>query len=790
MHKDAIDSRIKELELELSNLKSGIKATKEATKLTLEETNDKLLSLANNIFGYIAYINADSLTYEFVNDMYAKSFGISREKIIGSHLREVIGEKNYQFALKYINKAKSGESVSYENTLETGSEKRWLQVNYSPVIDSNSKVIGIALVSYDITGHKQEEIALQESEKKYRLVVENIGEGIGFVNPDEEFVIINSAAERIFGVGKGELHGKNLKEFLSEEQYMHILNQTKIRNKGQSSNYEFELTRLDGKKRNVIITAVPQFDDNEKFIGTHGIFRDITEQKQVELALMESEEKYSKAFLTSPYAFTITSAEDGKFSEVNDAFTSVSGFTREEVIDKSAVELNMWVDKEEQKWVISTLLEGRDVVGKEFLFKRKNGEIITTLFYAKIIHIKNKTHVLSIINDITKRKQAEFELIKAKEKAEESERLKSAFLANMSHEIRTPMNGIIGFAELLKDAKLTEEERQDYVQTIQISSERMLNTINNIIDISKIESKMIEINIKESNINNQIEFLYKFFKPEVESKGVQFFFKNSLPLKEGIIKTDHEKVYAVLTNLIKNAIKFTNEGSIEFGYEKKGKYLEFFVKDTGIGISETYMKIIFERFRQGSDSLDRNYEGSGLGLSISKSYVEMLEGKIWVESEVRKGSIFYFTIPYNAVPEEESAIKNAVNEEDKEVEIKKLKILVAEDDEISYRLLTRMLQKISKEVIHANTGFEAVVACRNNPDIDLILMDIKMPDMDGYETTLQIRQFNKDVIIIAQTAYGFSSDREKAIESGCNDYISKPINNALLNNMIKKHCNK
>ena len=190
------------------------------------------------------------------------------------------------------------------------------------------------------------------------------------------------------------------------------------------------------------------------------------------------------------------------------------------------------------------------------------------------------------IIDITKRKQSELELIKAKEKAEESDRLKSAFLTNMSHEIRTPMNGILGFAELLKEPNLTSDEQQDYIQTIQISGARMLNTINNIVDISKIESGLMKVDIKETNINEKIEFTYKFFKPEVEIKGLQFLFKNGLPSKEAIIKTDNEKVYGILTNLVKNAIKFTYEGSIEFGYEKKGEYLEFFVKDTGIGIPE------------------------------------------------------------------------------------------------------------------------------------------------------------------------------------------------------------
>ena len=482
--------------------------------------------------------------------------------------------------------------------------------------------------------------------------------------------------------------------------------------------------------------------------------------------------------------------KDGKFIEVNNAFTSVSGFIREEVIGFTAYGLKMWVNEEDQKLVLLTLQDGRVISDKEFLFRKKHGEIITGLFAARIISINNEPHIISSISDISIRKQAELELIKAKEKAEESDRLKSAFLTNMSHEIRTPMNGILGFTELLKEPNLTSDDKEDFIQTIQISGARMLNTINNIVDISKIESGLISVNTSETNVNEKVEFTYKFFKPEAEIKGLKFLVKKSLQGKEAIIKTDNEKVYAILTNLVKNAIKFTYDGSIEFGYEKNGKYLEFFVKDTGIGISGKQQGLIFERFRQGSEEYNRGYEGSGLGLSILKSYVEMLGGKIWVESEEGKGSIFYFSIPYDAASEGETELINDAHDVTDEVEIKKLKILIVEDDEISYSLLTRMLQKISSVVLHAITGVEAIETCRNNPDLDIVLMDIRMPKMNGIEATGLIRQFNRDVIIIAQTAYAFSSDREMAIEAGCNDYISKPINKILLIDLIKKYCYK
>ena len=383
------------------------------------------------------------------------------------------------------------------------------------------------------------------------------------------------------------------------------------------------------------------------------------------------------------------------------------------------------------------------------------------------------------------------QLLKAKEIAEESDRLKSAFLANMSHEIRTPMNGILGFAELLKEPGLTGDEQQEYISIIQKSGVRMLNIINDIVSISKVESGQMEVSITEIDINDQLEYIHTFFKPEADQHGLQLFFKKALHLKATIVKTDKEKIYAILTNLVKNALKFTYKGSIELGYKIKDDYFEFFVCDTGVGIPKEQQQFIFERFRQGSESLNRNYEGAGLGLSISKAFVEMLGGRIWVESELGKGSIFYFTIPRNANQEEKQINENdkKTMDENNQLHTKApgLKILIVEDDSASARLLSMSVKVFGGDVMMAGTGFEAIDACRNNQDIDLVLMDIKMPDMDGYEATTLIRQFNKDIIIIAQTSYSLTGDREKALAAGCNDYISKPIDRTSLMNLINKY---
>jgi hypothetical protein len=308
----------------------------------------------------------------------------------------------------------------------------------------------------------------------------------------------------------------------------------------------------------------------------------------------------------------------------------------------------------------------------------------------------------------------------------------------------------------------------------------------------------LNVSISNTNINNLIEEVYDFFKPVMEKKGIQFSFKNSLSGKKAIIKTDQEKVNAILINLINNAIKFTTVGSIKFGYSLKADSepaeLVFYVIDTGIGIYENRLEAIFERFIQADIEDIMARQGSGLGLSIAKSYVEILGGKIWVESEPEMGSTFYFTLPYNTELQEKNKTKNIVLDEGIEEninpEVSELKILIVEDDKNSGVYLSVIIKLLCKEALFAETGTEAVEACRKNPDIDLVLMDIQMPEMNGYEATRQIRKFNKDVIIIAQTAFALNGDKEKAISVGCNDHISKPINRKELLKKIERCLSK
>ncbi|MEI6435247.1 MAG: histidine kinase N-terminal 7TM domain-containing protein [Bacteroidota bacterium] len=371
------------------------------------------------------------------------------------------------------------------------------------------------------------------------------------------------------------------------------------------------------------------------------------------------------------------------------------------------------------------------------------------------------------------RKNNQDELIKAKEKAEESDRLKSSFLANMSHEIRTPMNGILGFIALLQEPNLTGEEKEEYVKIVKKSSERLLTTMHDIMDISKIESGLMPVLLSEVNINELTAILHSFFKREAETKGLQFFFTGGIVENLDMVKTDREKLNSILTNLIKNALKFTKKGYIEFGYTAKGDFIEFFVKDTGIGIPEIRRQAIFGRFVQADISHSRLYEGSGLGLAITKAYIEMLGGKIWMESEESYGSTFFFQIPFIHV-------KKTVESSTPPIKLitkhdRPLKILITEDDQVNYYFLRVILAKAGHKVMHTVTGGETIEICRQNPGIDVIIMDFKLPDMDGYEATREIRKFNAEIPIIALTAYAIEGDREKALEAGCNHYLSKPV---------------
>jgi len=399
---------------------------------------------------------------------------------------------------------------------------------------------------------------------------------------------------------------------------------------------------------------------------------------------------------------------------------------------------------------------------------------------------KYRTHLEELVEKRT------VELTLAMEKAQESERLKSAFMANISHEIRTPMNGIIGFIELLRDPDVEKDTQSEFLEIIENCSRQLMGIITDIVEISKLETHLVKPVLSKCKIKNVVDTVSAVFL-QAMSLNSEVILINNCMAEHIHCWTDVVKLNQILTNLISNALKNTNKGSIELGSMlNEDNNLLFYVRDTGIGISKENHTIIFDRFRQIDTTLTRNQGGTGLGLAITKAYVELLGGKIWLESEPGKGSTFYVSIPF--LPVQEDSVRVADVRIENTHSSEGITILVAEDVDINYELLKTILHKQNMIAIRARDGQEAIDLCRENSDIELVLMDIKMPKIDGYEATRQILRFRPDLPIIAQTAYAFADDNNKAIESGCLECIHKPIKGddliRLVNNYLVVKCDK
>lgn len=409
-------------------------------------------------------------------------------------------------------------------------------------------------------------------------------------------------------------------------------------------------------------------------------------------------------------------------------------------------------------------------------------------FEARFISIYNE-RILCVIRDISNRKKSEKELMLAKGKAEESDRLKSAFLANMSHEIRTPMNQILGFTELLEDETITADERRQFRAIVKRSGGQLLNIINDILDLSRIESNQVEIQLRKFNLNQFLDEILTAFENEqskLEKSEILLQLVKPVTDTDAMILSDDFRLRQILNNLIGNALKFTSRGYIRFGYKVNGEELVCFVEDTGKGISGDKHELIFDRFRQEEESYTRHFGGTGLGLSICKGLVELLGGRIWVKSEEGQGSTFFFTLDAKLF-RAESIPSFEQSPVTKNYHFKGKTILVAEDVDENIELIQRMLKKTEVTIIPAEDGSRAVEICQSHNTIDIVLMDIQMPVINGYEATKKIRIFRPDLTIIAMTAYANTEDKLLCLNAGCTDFISKPVSKQNLLKILGKY---
>ncbi len=458
---------------------------------------------------------------------------------------------------------------------------------------------------------------------------------------------------------------------------------------------------------------------------------------------------------------------------VNKRFIENTGFTFEEVVGKHLMSLGDLEKNSEAYEEIENKLNQGQIYKGEILSNTKDGrKIWESLSISPIRNNDNIiTNFVSVKENIDERKKLEQELIDALEKAKRSDKLKDAFLQNLSHEIRTPLNAIVGFSRIMKENEdLSKTDLDSYTSIIIDSSYQLLSIVSDILTISRIQTGEESISYLNVDVNKTLEQLYYIFLPTAETKGIDLSYYLDSREKSFYINTDETKLRQILTNLINNALKFTHKGSVEFKYIVKKDTIDFYVNDTGIGIAESDQCMIFERFRQ-VDSIHASYGGTGLGLSISSSFAKMLGGDIVVNSEPNKGSSFCLSLPFKPV---ETVIEEKIMKKEN-LKSKTLKILIAEDEENNYQLLDSILTNSTTILLRAKNGLEAVEVFKENPKIDIILMDIKMPIMGGIEAFNEIRKINKNVPIIAQTAFALESDKQKFLEVGFTDYVSKPI---------------
>ena len=767
---------------------------------------------------------------EYVNPKFTETTGYSLNESIGQlpRLLKSGNQSNeiYQELWQTISSGKVWHG-EFHNKKKNG-ELFWEAASVSPIFDKSGEITNYIKVAEDISERKLVEVELKGSEQRFRSLMQQAPFVVELYDLAGLQISVNKAYEELWGFPAERTLNKFNVLKSKEVEDTGLMEFVKRAYNGESvvvPEYSFDPSgdteaKGAGRTRWLSTRIYPINDVSDKIKNIVIVHQDITDHKRAEqiekvvynisnavittdnlenlISIIQSE--LGTIIDTTNFYVALYDKETNRFSfpfyaDEKDSYFSANAentLTKYVIDTKKSLLANLDTKKKFVKegklkhqgslskiWLgVPLIIEG-EVTGAFAVQSYKDENAFTE---SDLEVLEFVAHQISIsIN----RKKTEDDLIKALEKAEESDRLKSAFLANMSHEIRTPMNGILGFASLLKLPNLSGDQLKKYVGIIDNSGKRMLNIINDLIDISKIEAGQMEIKISECNINEQVEYLFTFFRPDAVKVKLDLSYNNSILTKDALVKTDREKLYAILTNLLKNALKYTHEGSIKFGYEQKGEMLEFYVKDTGIGIPADRLDAIFERFIQADIEDRRAYEGAGLGLSITEAYVKMLGGKIWVDSVEGQGSQFYFTIPFN----EDNRMEIKTEEENEKkltATSQKLKILIAEDEEVAMEYLKIILRKSSKEILQAKSGKEVVKLCRSNPDLDLVLMDIKMPGMDGYEATREIRKFNKDIVIIAQTAYALAGDREKALEAGCNDYVSKPVNQNRLLEIIGK----
>ncbi|NVO09229.1 MAG: PAS domain S-box protein [Bacteroidales bacterium] len=748
----------------------------------LIESEEKYRTLAEQIPVGLYQVTLDG-RFLYANLTLAKIIGFNSVAELMQHNSNefyLIPNKRFDQAQRINNQS---QQISEELKIVRKDGKNiWVRNNGQITYDKKGKILYVAGVIENITEQKEANEALRNSEANLRATLNAIPDQIFKFSKDGIYLDLPAIENEDFIIGFNKIIGKSIFEFFPSDFCNTLL--SKINECLETSKLQsFEYSIMVKDELNFFEVRLVPIRVNEVL----SFFRNITDKKK-------AEEKIRMLAQTIMNVQECISIEDlnSKLIYVNPAFLKTYGYEEDEVIGQPISIIQSHTTANNLPDIIqeATLKGGWQ---GELINKRKDGSEFPISLSTAVVRDENGEPLafVGVANDITDRKASEQEVIAAKEKAEESDRLKTSFLANMSHEIRSPMNAVLGFIRILKEEEVLSEAGKQYIELISNSGMQLISIIEDIIDTSKIQANQLRLSIQEFDLNVLLADIFTVFSTQIKEKPTKStlllppVLGNTSPF---IINSDDLRIRQILINLLSNAVKFTPKGVIEFGYsiiiDDENPLIKLFVKDTGIGLAPEKQELIFERFRQADDSYTRVYGGSGLGLAISKGLIELLGGEIWVESEVDKGSTFYFTLPINCVfteiKEKLDLVEdmglnrvNGLNWSDKT-------FLIIEDIKDIQFYLKKVFERTGANLLFADSLKEARQLFTDNKRIDLVLLDIRLPDGDGYDLALEFKSAKPEIPIIAQTAFAMSGEREKSASYGCDDYITKPIDPDLL----------
>lgn len=794
------DSDRKKFELELIKAKAGDVIARKKV-----EVAEEMLRMATDSAELGTwFINAE--TREFKPSPRLKEifgYGVNEVMPYEAAISQIV--KDYQDIVRNAVEASisKGEKYSLEYPVVgfRDNKVRWVTAVGKLNYDKDGKPSYFSGVLQDVTERKLDDERRREeqleliktknelaaNELKYRNLIDNAGVSLFTSTLNGRFTFVNHRAIQLTGYDCDELIGMSFANIVDKKNIEKVLAnyQTQLHNDIEETHIEFDIRTKTGETKCVEQSAVILKENNVP-IGFHCVVKDITQKRDMENVVKKYEEKLieKQALLQSilDNATSIIYVKDmqGKYVLINKQFKEYLNVEDTEIIGKTDFDFTEPNQAERYKFTDDEVIRSGKPVEIEEVIKTYTGTHNILIIKFPLLDAENKMYGISgIATDITERVKYQEHLLEAKKMAEDAQELQEQFLANMSHEIRTPMNGIRGMTNLLMETPLNDEQK-DFTKTIQRSSDNLLVIINDILDLSKIQAGKLTIEKINFNLKEVLEDAMVMFNHVIDEKQLTLQLNVSADMP-AILNGDPYRLNQILVNLLGNAIKFTAKGGIDIKVsigEKKAKdiILNFAITDTGIGIEKDKVDEIFDSFTQASMNTSRKYGGTGLGLSITRQLLELQGGKISVESRINKGSTFKFTIPYTYSEADKSTL--FIDKDSKEYRslLKGKKFLIVEDNEINQKVVRHVLQQTGGVVEVASDGYEAVALLEKSVDYDVIIMDLQMPQMDGYEATAHIRNVMKlDIPIIAMTANALKGEREKCIEVGMNDYISKPF---------------